>query len=165
VGHAAISSPEAIELVKVSPAKRQTRFYRPEIWPDLFGGFSLVREYGRIGQPGRLQLDPFPEIDSARKAFARLVSRKQRRGYVPSVMRFRDDGKPLQLSLPEVRQHEIRSKLTPLCRYDSPASAPRETLRTAAPETGAARTGQAATLAATPAPLKDSSGNPANTPD
>lgn len=53
-----------------------------EIWPDLFGGFSLAREYGRIGQPGRLQLDPFPEIDTARKAFARIVSRKQRRGYV-----------------------------------------------------------------------------------
>jgi hypothetical protein len=32
-----------------------------EIWPDLFGGFSLAREYGRIGQPGRLRLHPFPE--------------------------------------------------------------------------------------------------------
>jgi len=82
--------PEAAELVKLSPAKRQARFYRLEIWPDLFGGFSLAREYGRIGQPGRLQLDPFPEIDTARKAFARIVSRKQRRGYVPSASRFAD---------------------------------------------------------------------------
>lgn len=84
------TDPEAAELVKVSPAKRQARFYRLEIWPDLFGGFSLVREYGRIGQPGRLQFDPFPEIDTARKAFARLVSRKQRRGHVPCVNRFAD---------------------------------------------------------------------------
>ncbi len=60
-------SPEAAELVKLSPAKRQARFYRLEIWPDLFGGFSLAREYGRIGQPGRLQLDPFPEIDTPAK--------------------------------------------------------------------------------------------------
>ena len=82
--------PEAAELVKLAPAHRQARFYRLEIWPDLFGGFSLAREYGRIGQPGRLQLDPFPEIDTARKAFARIVSRKQRRGYVPSVNRFAD---------------------------------------------------------------------------
>jgi predicted DNA-binding WGR domain protein len=82
--------PEAAELVKVSPAKRQARFYRLEIWPDLFGGFSLVREYGRIGQPGRLQFDPFPEIDAARKAFTRLVSKKQRRGYVPCAKRFGD---------------------------------------------------------------------------
>jgi predicted DNA-binding WGR domain protein len=51
--------------VKLSPAQRQARFYRLEIWPDLFGGFSLAREYGRIGQPGRLQLDPFPELDTA----------------------------------------------------------------------------------------------------
>ena len=81
---------EVAELVKLHPAKRQARFYRLEIWPDLFGGFSLAREYGRIGQPGRLQLDPFPELDIARKAFARIVSRKQRRGYVPSASRFAD---------------------------------------------------------------------------
>lgn len=73
--------PDAAELVKLAPAKRQARFYRLEIWPDLFGGVSLAREYGRIGQPGRLQLDPFPEIETARKAFARIVTRKLRRGY------------------------------------------------------------------------------------
>ena len=32
---------EVAELVKLHPAKRQARFYRLEIWPDLFGGFSL----------------------------------------------------------------------------------------------------------------------------
>ena len=77
-----ILTPRPPKLVKVSPAKRQARFYRLEIWPDLFGGFSLAREYGRIGQPGRLHLEPFAEIDAARRAFARIVSRKQRRGYV-----------------------------------------------------------------------------------
>jgi len=84
------SHPEAAELVKLLPAQRQARFYRLEIWPDLFGGFSLAREYGRIGQPGRLQLDPFPELDTARKAFARIVRTKQRRGYVPCAGRFAD---------------------------------------------------------------------------
>jgi predicted DNA-binding WGR domain protein len=79
---------EAAELVKITPAQRQARFYRLAIWPDLFGGFSLAREYGRIGQPGRLQLDPFPALDPACKAFARIVRRKQRRGYIPSASRF-----------------------------------------------------------------------------
>jgi predicted DNA-binding WGR domain protein len=51
---------EAAELVKIVPAKKQARFYRLAIWPDLFGGFSLAREYGRIGQGGRLCLTPFP---------------------------------------------------------------------------------------------------------
>ncbi len=82
------TQPESAELVKLSPAKRQARFYRLEIWPDLFGGFSLAREYGRIGQAGRLQLDPFPELDPACKALARIVRRKQRRGYAPCVQRF-----------------------------------------------------------------------------
>jgi predicted DNA-binding WGR domain protein len=82
--------PEAAELVKISPAQRQAHIYRLEIWPDLFGGFSLAREYGCIGQPVRLQLVPFAEIDAARKALARTVSRKQRRGYVPTANRFAD---------------------------------------------------------------------------
>jgi predicted DNA-binding WGR domain protein len=82
--------PEVAELVKLLPAKRQARFYRLEIRPDLFGGFSLAREYGRIGQGGCLRVDPFPEIDTARKAFASLLRSKQRRGYVPCAQRFRD---------------------------------------------------------------------------
>jgi predicted DNA-binding WGR domain protein len=70
-----LAEPEAAELVKLSPAQRQARFYRLEIWPDLFGGFSVAREYGRIGQqPGRLQLDPFPELDTARRAFIRIAA-------------------------------------------------------------------------------------------
>jgi predicted DNA-binding WGR domain protein len=40
--------------VKIVPAKKQARFYRLAIWPDLFGGFSLAREYGRIGKAGVL---------------------------------------------------------------------------------------------------------------
>lgn len=74
-------SPDAAELVKLLPAKGQARFYRLEIWPDLFGGVSLAREYGRIGQPGRLQVETFPEIDAARHAFARIIASKLRRGY------------------------------------------------------------------------------------
>jgi predicted DNA-binding WGR domain protein len=81
---------EAAELVKLSPAKKQARFYRLAIWPDLFGGFSLAREYGRIGQSGRLQLDPYPEIEPARSSFARILRRKQRGGYVPCEQPFRD---------------------------------------------------------------------------
>ena len=81
---------EAAELVKIVPAQRQARFYRLAIWPDLFGGFSLAREYGRIGQSGRLCLTPFPESETARQAFASILRRKQRRGYVPCVSRFTD---------------------------------------------------------------------------
>ena len=76
-----LPEPETAELVKRVPAERQARFYRLAIWPDLFGGFSLAREYGRIGQDGRLKFDPHPDIDTAARAFARLFRQKQRRGY------------------------------------------------------------------------------------
>jgi hypothetical protein len=79
---------EAAELVKLSPAKRQARFYRLEIWPDLFGGFSLAREYGRIGQPGRLHSIPSPSSTSPGEPLP--ASSAGSRGYVPSAGRFAD---------------------------------------------------------------------------
>lgn len=69
------------ELVKLRPAERQARFYRLAIWPDLFGRFSLAREYGRIGQGGTLRVDSFPAEQEAHQAFRRLLRQKQRRGY------------------------------------------------------------------------------------
>lgn len=71
------------ELVKRRPAEGQARFYRLAVWPDLFGGFSLAREYGRIGQPGLLRLDPYAEEDQASQAMQRIVRRKTRKGYQP----------------------------------------------------------------------------------
>ena len=75
--------PCATELVKRQPDVNQARFYRLAVWPDLFGGYSLVREYGRIGQPGKLHLDPYPEEDQAVSAMKKLMRRKTRRGYSP----------------------------------------------------------------------------------
>jgi predicted DNA-binding WGR domain protein len=76
------STPET-ELFKRSIEGNQARFYRLAVWPDLFGGFSLAREYGRIGQPGLLRLDPYPEEGQAHSALHKLVRRKTRRGYKP----------------------------------------------------------------------------------
>lgn len=68
-------------LFKHVPATNQHRFYYVAVWPDLFGGFSLVREWGRIGQPGTLRLDPYPDASGAEAAFRRLLHRKRTRGY------------------------------------------------------------------------------------
>ncbi|ETW97243.1 MAG: hypothetical protein ETSY1_23445 [Candidatus Entotheonella factor] len=75
-----------IELVKRLPSKRQNRFYRLAIWPDLFGGYSLAREYGRIGQGGTLRLDPYPEEKHALAALVKLMKSKRRRGYMISAL-------------------------------------------------------------------------------
>jgi predicted DNA-binding WGR domain protein len=69
------------ELVKRNSADNQARFYRLAIWPDLFGGYSLAREYGRIGQSGKLRLDPHTEESQAVGALHKLMRRKTRQGY------------------------------------------------------------------------------------
>jgi hypothetical protein len=38
---------ETASLVRVRPALNEWRYYRMEIWPDLFGRALLVRQWGR----------------------------------------------------------------------------------------------------------------------
>ena len=70
------AAPQA-ELVKRHAAANQARFYRLAVWPDLFGGYSLAREYGRIGQPRRLRLDPYAEETQALSAMMKLMKLKE----------------------------------------------------------------------------------------
>lgn len=71
----------ALTLRHVDEARNMARFYRLDVQPDLFGGWSLVREWGRIGRPGQVRLDPFPSAHQAEAALARLRAAKMRRGY------------------------------------------------------------------------------------
>jgi predicted DNA-binding WGR domain protein len=57
------------------------RFYRMEVWPDLFGRALLVRHWGRLGTQGRRRLDPHPDPGAAINALAALLRAKRRRGY------------------------------------------------------------------------------------
>jgi predicted DNA-binding WGR domain protein len=72
---------ESAELVRIEHERNMARAYRVALWPDLFGGVTLMREWGRIGRAGRLRLDPYPDVEAARDAMARLVDQKRRRGY------------------------------------------------------------------------------------
>ena len=69
------------ELEKIEPAANAFRFYRAALWDDLFGSVSLMREWGRIGRPGQLRLDPYDDRQQAEAALMKLVQQKQRRGY------------------------------------------------------------------------------------
>ena len=44
--------PTDVQMRRIDPARNMRRFYRLSIQPDLFGGASLVREWGRIGARG-----------------------------------------------------------------------------------------------------------------
>jgi predicted DNA-binding WGR domain protein len=68
-------------LIRIHPERNERRFYRMEVWPDLFGRALLLRQWGRIGTEGRQRLDPHPDPGAAINALARLVSQKRRRGY------------------------------------------------------------------------------------
>lgn len=50
----------AVELKRGEPERKNFRFYRLAVWPELFGGYVLAREWGQLDQPGRLWLDPSP---------------------------------------------------------------------------------------------------------
>ncbi|HEY1412489.1 MAG TPA: WGR domain-containing protein [Rhodopila sp.] len=72
---------EAASLIRVRLERNEWRFYRLDVWPDLFGRALLVRHWGRIGTEGRRRLDPHPDPGAAINALARLALAKRRRGY------------------------------------------------------------------------------------
>ena len=72
---------ESADLIRIETTSNKHRFYRCAIWPGLFGDVSLVREWGRIGQPGRMRLDAQPDTSAARGKMTELIRRKERKGY------------------------------------------------------------------------------------
>jgi len=75
--------PEPIPLLlhRRDPDRNMARFYRLSLEPNLFGGVSLVRNWGRIGTAGRLRIDLHPSESAAEFARAEIAARKRRRGY------------------------------------------------------------------------------------
>ena len=73
--------PEAVSLARIRADRNEFRYYRMEVWPDLFGGALLMRNWGRIGTQGRRRLDSHPDPGAALNALASIVRSKRRRGY------------------------------------------------------------------------------------
>ena len=70
-----------VHLRRVDPSQNMRRFYNLSIQPTLFGGASLVREWGRIGTRGQSMIETFDGSDQADDALIRLERIKRRRGY------------------------------------------------------------------------------------
>ena len=58
------------------------RFYALHIAPTLFGEWSLITEWGRIGSAGKVMPRTFETEALAESAFAKRLKIKTRRGYV-----------------------------------------------------------------------------------
>ena len=73
--------PTHLFLASVDPGRNRARFYALSIERNLFGEWSLVRQWGRIGRPGRLRSDLHPSPGAALNALSALARQKRRRGY------------------------------------------------------------------------------------
>jgi len=69
-------------LTKINAEKNQRRFYSLHLAPDLFGGWVLVREWGRLGSGGTVRHDPFTTEQKAQLALDRIRESKVKTGYV-----------------------------------------------------------------------------------
>lgn len=70
-----------IRLERREPARNWLRFYTIAVTRTLFDGWVVVREWGRIGQPGTVRETWFETETAAIKAGAAMRQRKERRGY------------------------------------------------------------------------------------
>lgn len=72
---------DPIVLFRVDPAVNMARFYRIEILPTLFGEVSVLRNWGRIGTLGRMNIETCTTPEEADKTAAETLRQKTRRGY------------------------------------------------------------------------------------
>jgi len=73
--------PTAAHFCRIDPEQNMSRYYRLCLQPDLFGGCTLIREWGRIGSGGRIRYDGFASEGEAVSALVSMSQTKVRRGY------------------------------------------------------------------------------------
>jgi len=70
-----------VHLRRLDSSRDMRRFYILAIQPTLFGGASVIRNWGRIGASGQSKMETFDSHDDATDASSRLERAKRRRGY------------------------------------------------------------------------------------
>ncbi len=68
-------------LTRIDTARNMRRFYAVQIMPTLFEEWQVVREWGRLGSAGRVQMQTYPDQAAAEQARQRSIRQKLRRGY------------------------------------------------------------------------------------
>lgn len=71
-------------FTRIDPAQNIARFWRALVTPTLLGGWSLLREWGRIGQPGTVKATSFENEAEARRAERQGIRKRERHGYQPT---------------------------------------------------------------------------------
>jgi predicted DNA-binding WGR domain protein len=71
-----------LRLERRDPELCMARFYTMHLAPTLFGGWDLVREWGRIGSPGTLRITSFKTLEESERALRRIERQKRKEGYL-----------------------------------------------------------------------------------
>jgi predicted DNA-binding WGR domain protein len=71
-------------LTRIDSAQQVQRFWLSMMTPTLLGGWSLVREWGRIGSPGTVQARSFDSEGEARRVERQGIRKRERHGYQPA---------------------------------------------------------------------------------
>ncbi len=70
-----------VYLIRVDASQNMARYYRMSVQPTLFGEWSVVREWGRIGRGGQVRTSPYSSEAEAALAMVAIERRKASRGY------------------------------------------------------------------------------------
>nr|WP_256387073.1 WGR domain-containing protein [Agrobacterium sp. DSM 25558] len=70
-----------VHLHRINPSQNMQRFYTLATHPTLFGGASVIRNWGRIEMNGQSNDETFDTSDNAISAAMRMERAKSRRGY------------------------------------------------------------------------------------
>ena len=68
-------------LTRTDPARNLHRFYVVQLAPTLFGEWTLLREWGRIGSPGTVRMTSFERQADAEQAADHTIKRRLSHGY------------------------------------------------------------------------------------
>ena len=71
----------SVILYRLDLSKNMRRFYRLAIHQDLFGVWTLIREWGRIGRRGQTRISSFLGRSQAELALERHQQQRLARGY------------------------------------------------------------------------------------
>src|SRR5262249_9426575 len=70
----------AIMLTRIDDRRKMARFYKLDVQATLFG-WSLVREWGRIGRAGTVRIEPHNTRGKADIALISKWTEKKKKGY------------------------------------------------------------------------------------
>jgi predicted DNA-binding WGR domain protein len=86
-----------ITLYRVDDSQNMHRFYHLRVEQTLFGGWALIREWGRIGsRRGQTLEEWFDDAEPAEVALLKLEATKRRKGYGTAIRAAtRDNKKPI----------------------------------------------------------------------